>query len=137
MRDARKVILDSREREIIQRHARSRSLPARIVERSRIVLLAADGLQNKQVAYELRITPEKAARWRNRFLNGGVAALEKDAPRPGRRPKISVEKVNEVVFKTTQEAPQNAVHWSTRAMARAVGVSEATVRRIWHSHGLS
>ena len=62
---------------------------ARIVERARIVLLAADGMQDKQIAPELGITPEKAARWRNRFLDGGLAALEKDAPRPGRRRTIT------------------------------------------------
>ena len=59
-------------------------MPARLVERARIVLLAADGWQDKDIAAELRMTPEKAARWRNRFLDGGLAALEKDAPRHGR-----------------------------------------------------
>jgi transposase len=107
-----------------------------LVERARIVLRAADGWQNKAIAAELGIMPEKAARWRNRFLCGGIAALQKDAPRPGRPRTVAPTKVTEIVDKTTQEKPPAATQWSTRTMAAAVGVSEATVRRIWHAHGL-
>jgi transposase len=66
----------------------------------------------------------------------GLAGLEKDAPRPGRTPTITAAKVREVVRKTTQEKPAQATHWSTRSMAEAVGLSEKSVRRIWHKHGL-
>jgi len=111
-------------------------MPARLVERARIVLRAADGLQDKQIAEELSITPEKAARWRNRFLDGGLNALRKDAPRPGGPRTISDRRIAQVVEKTTQEKPNNATHWSTRTMAAAVGLSEASIRRIWHAHGL-
>jgi len=106
------------------------------VERARIVLLAATGMQDKHIAAKLRITPEKAARWRNRFLDGGLTALDKDAPRPGRTPTITSAKIQEVVRRTTQEKPPNATHWSTRSMAQATGLSEKSVRRIWHRHGL-
>jgi len=98
--------------------------------------MAATGLQDREIAATLKITPEKAARWRNRFLDGGVAALEKDAQRPGRTPAITAKKVREVIRRTTQEKPDNATHWSTRTMAKAVGLSEKRVRRIWHKHGL-
>jgi transposase len=80
--------------------------------------------------------PEKAARWRNRFLDGGLGALDKDAPRPGRPTTITPAKIQEVVRKTTQEKPSNATHWSTRVMANAAKLSEKSVRRIWHKHGL-
>ena len=136
MRVARGVILNSEQRQQLERQARARSLPARQVERARIVLRAADGWQDKDIASELGITPEKAARWRNRFLDGGFAALQKDAPRPGRSHTVATDKVQEIVHKTTQEKPTAATHWSTRTMAVAVGVSAATVRRIWHAHGL-
>jgi transposase len=106
------------------------------VERARIVLLAAAGMQDKQIAAKLRIMPEKAARWRNRFLDGGLAALDKDAPRPGRPSTITQARIQEVVRKTTQEKPANATHWSTRTMAAATSLSEKSVRRIWHRHGL-
>lgn len=136
MRVARPVTLDPEQRQALQRQARARSLPARIVERARIVLRAAAGLQDKEIAAELGIQPEKAARWRKRFLNGGLAALQKDAPRPGRPRVITEAKVKSVVEKTTRQKPANATHWSTRTMAAAAGVSEASVRRIWRAHGL-
>ena len=136
MRVARPVILSPEQREALEARARARSAPARSVERARIVLLAGAGMQNKQIAAQLGITPEKVARWRNRFLDGGLAALERDAPRPGRTPVISPAKIQEVVRRTTQEKPDNATHWSTRTMARAAGISEKSVRRIWHQHGL-
>lgn len=136
MRVARPVILNSEQRQALEQQARARSLPARQVERARIVLRAADGCQDKDIAAELGVTPEKAARWRNRFLQGGIAALRKDAPRPGRPRTVPADKVKQIVDKTTQEKPPAATHWSTRLMAAAVGVSEATVRRIWHAHGL-
>jgi transposase len=99
-------------------------------------LRAANGEQNKQIAMQMGIMPEKAARWRNRFLEGGIAALEKDAPRPGRTRIISDRAVNKVVAMTLRQKPANATHWSTRTMAAAAGISEASVRRIWHAHGL-
>ena len=136
MRVAPLIVLNSEQRRLLEQQARARSLPARHVERARIVLRAADGWQDKEIAAELGIMPEKAARWRKRFLRGGVAALQKDAPRPGRPHTVSSAKVKEIVDKTTQEKPVQATHWSTRTMAAAVGVSEATVRRIWHAHGL-
>jgi transposase len=136
MRVARKVELNSGDRTALEQQARGRSLPARVVERSRIVLLAADGLQDREIAAELGITPEKAARWRNRFLDGGWEALAKDAPRLGRARTVTDRKVAWIVKLTTSAKPANATHWSTRTMAERTGVSEATVRRIWRAHGL-
>jgi transposase len=98
--------------------------------------LAADGKQDLEIAAEIGISNQKAARWRKRFLQLGLAGLEKDAPRPGRTPTITAAKVREVVRKTTQEKPANATQWSTRTMAEAAGLSEKSVRRIWHKHGL-
>ena len=136
MRVARPITLNPEQRQTLEQQSRARSRPARQVERARIVLRAADGCQDKEIAAELGITPEKAARWRNRFLDGGLEALAKDAPRPGRPRTMSPHKVNQIIEKTTQEKPAAATHWSTRTMAAVVGVSEATVRRIWHAHGL-
>ena len=136
MRVAPRVDLSSENRAVLEQQARGRSLPARLVERSRIVLRAADGLQDREIAAELGITPEKAARWRKRFLAGGVEALAKDAPRPGRGRTIKDRKVASIVRLTTSSKPANATHWSTRSMAEKAGVSEATVRRIWRAHGL-
>jgi transposase len=136
MRIAPAIILSSDQRVALERCARSRSLPARVVERARIVLLAAEGRQDKEIATELKMTPKKVSRWRKRFLTLGMTGLQRDAPRPGRTRKITASFVRRVVNMTTRQKPPNATHWSTRSMARAVGVSEASVRRIWHSHGL-
>ena len=109
---------------------------ARVVLRARIVLLAGEGKQDLKIAHLLSIVPRTAARWRSCFLHDDIAGLEHDAPRPGRTPSISPELVRMIIAKTTQERPSHATHWSTRTMAAVAGISEASVRRIWRSHGL-
>ena len=136
MRIAAPVEVSSEQRTALEGMARQRSLPLRVVERARIVLLAADGLENKQIAQRLHSTQEKAARWRKRFLAGGITALQKDAPRPGKPRTITDQEVKKVVEMTLHRKPANATHWSTRTMARAADISEASVRRIWRAHGL-
>lgn len=136
MRVARPVLLTPEQRAALEQRARARSLPARTVERARIVLRAADGQQDVQIAQELGITPQKAARWRHRFLDGGLAALERDAPRSGGPRTITDRRIQQVIRKTTQDKPAAGTQWSTRSMAAVMGLSEASVRRIWHAHGL-
>jgi len=136
MRIAPVITLSPEERTVLECQARSRSLPVRVVERARIVLWAAAGQQDKEVAARMATTPKKVSRWRKRFLALGVAGLEKDAPRPGRKPKIGTRLRQRVVTMTTRQQPTNATHWSTRTMAAAVGISESSVRRIWRAHGL-
>lgn len=137
MRVAPVVELSPQQREVLEQHSRARSLPARVVERARKVLLAAEGKQNKETAEQLGIGVQKAARWRARFLALGVSGLEKDAPRPGRMLRITPAEVARVVRMTTQDKPANATHWSTRTMAAAAGIGGASVRRIWRQHGLN
>src|SRR5260370_42634656 len=108
MRVARPVVLSSEQQEVLEARARAGSAPARSVERARIVLLAGAGLQDQQIAAKLKITPAKAARWRNRFLDGGLATLDKDAPRPGRPPTITPAKIQAVILKTTRRNSPDA-----------------------------
>ena len=136
MRAAPAILLNPEQTTALERLARARSEPARVVERARIVLLAAAGLENKQIAQRMGIMPETAARWRGRFLEGGIAALYKDAPRRGKPRTITDRQVKRVVEMTLHQKPVNATHWSTRSMARAAGISEASVRRLWRAHGL-
>ena len=136
MRIAPAIELTPDQQSILETQARSRSLPARVVERSRVVLLAASGEQDKEIARSLHMTPKKVSRWRKRFLRLGLAGLEKDAPRPGRTPKINARLIKRVVDMTTRQKPAQATQWSTRTMAEAAGISEASVRRIWRAHGL-
>jgi transposase len=136
MRIAPPIAIDEATRKELERLSRKRSMEARVVLRSRIVLLAVDGMQNKQIAEQLGVSTRMVGLWRGRFIEYGVEGLLKDAPRPGRTPRITAEMVDAVVAKTTQSTPANATHWSTRTMARVTGISEASVRRIWHAHGL-
>src|SRR3974377_2108134 len=136
MRIAPPVVIDSSQKAVVERWARSRSLPARQVERARVVLLASEGKTDLEIAAELRIGNHKVARWRKRFLKLGLSGIEKDASRRGRKPAIPASVKLEVVHKTTQCSPANATHWSTRTMASEIGISEATMRRIWHANGL-
>jgi transposase len=133
VRVAPQIALTDTQRSVLSAYARGRSVPKRIVERANIILQAAEGRQDREIAAALRLGRHTVARWRSRFLQSGVKGIEKDAPRPGRVRKIDSE---EIIRKTTQEKPDNATHWSTRTMACALGISEASVRRAWHAHGL-
>ena len=130
------IMLSEAERTELEKLARGRSIPARLVQRARIVLKAASGMQSKDIAKELKISRPTIQLWRERFLALRLNGLEKDAPRPGRIPKISGGKVNAIVEATLHTTPANATHWSTRTMAFAQGVSKATVQRIWKVHNL-
>src|SRR6202163_3588697 len=118
MRVAPPIDLTPEQREALEQCARARSLSVRLVERARIVLLAAAGKQDKDVAAEQGITAQKVARWRKRFLALGMAGLEKDASRPGRTPSISAAKVKRVIQKTTREKPAHAIHWKRSSQPR-------------------
>ncbi|MCI0550551.1 MAG: IS630 family transposase [Anaerolineae bacterium] len=120
----------------LQKFATGRRVPMRLVQRARIIQKAAAGVENQEIARELGVSRPTVQLWRDRFLALRVAGLEKDAPRPGRLPKISAKKVKDIVDATLHSKPTDATHWSTRAMAKAQGLSEATVRRIWKEHGL-
>jgi len=136
MRVAKAIVLEAEIRRKLEQQARGRSTAARVVLRSRIVLLAADGLLNKQIAATLNVAPRMVTLWRGRFLELGIEGLLKDAPRPGRTPSITTEVTASLIAKTTQSTPANATHWSTRTMAREMGVSKASVSRIWRANGL-
>jgi transposase len=135
-RRAVSIILTPSEAEALTGWAQSRTLPVRVVERARIIQMAANGVQSQEIARVLGLSRPTVQLWRQRFLGLRLAGLEKDAPRPGRIPKISDRKVRRIVEATLHSKPENATHWSTRLMAKAQGVSEATVRRIWKQHQL-
>ena len=103
--------------------------------RSRIVLLCADGADNKTVADRLRVTPTTVGKWRSRFVERRLDGLS-DEPRPGRPPVISVEQVEDVVVATLESTPKNATHWSRAKMAERSGLSKSTIGRIWKTFEL-
>ncbi len=137
MRVAPVITLTDLQRSELESLAAGRRTEVRVSERARIILLAGSGKQNTQIADLLGIDRVTVATWRRRYLQWGVVGILKDAPRAGRRRTAgAAAKAEEIVRKTTQEKPAGATHWSCRAMAKVVGVSEATVRRVWHEHGL-
>jgi len=136
MRVAAAVELSDEQRQQLEKQARARSVSVRLAQRSKMILQAAAGLSDSRIGVELGVKRQTVARWRSRFNRLGLPGIEKDAPRPGRKPQISAKRVKQIVRMTTQEKPSAATHWSTRSMAQAAGISEASVRRIWKKHGL-
>ena len=136
MRTARTIELTAEERATLEMWSRGRRTSARLVLRAKIVLAAAAGQRNDEIATACVTAKSTVVRWRNRFATQRVAGIEHDAPRAGRKSTIPTATVETILRKTTQETPVDATHWSTRTMAKAVGVSKATVNRIWRAQGL-
>jgi transposase len=136
MRIAAQVELSEAQRKQLETWATGRKIPVRLVERAKMILLAAQGKTDKEIGAELGVWRRTVARWRARFIADGQTGIEQDKTRPERKPKISARKVKAIVALTTQQRPDNATHWSTRSMAAESGVSAASVRRIWQAHGL-
>lgn len=135
-RTALSIVLSESEREVLSAWSRSRKLPCRQVQRAQIVLMAADGRRNQGIALRLHISRPTVQLWRERFLDLRLGGLEKDAPRPGRKPKLALAKINRVVAATLTSTPIGATHWSVRSMARAQKLSRSAVHRIWRRHDL-
>jgi len=136
MRRAVKITLESSERAELERLKNGRRVSVRLAERSAIVLHAADGLENQEIAKVMGISRQKVGRWRSRYAERGLKGIEKDAPRPGRLPQISKARRAEVVRRTLHEKPEGQTHWSRATMAKATGLSESTIGRIWREYGL-
>jgi transposase len=130
------ITLADDERQTLVSWSRGRSTPARLVLRAKIVLAAAEGTMNKDIAIQVGTSKKTVSLWRNRFAQARLAGIEHDAPRPGRTPSIPTATVERILHLTTQAKPTAATHWSTRTLAKEVGVSKATVQRIWSAHGL-
>jgi transposase len=136
MRVAKAVQLTDEERGALAKWARGRCIPARLVQRARIVLAAAEGRQNRQIALELGCTKRTVATWRNRFIDLRLDGIRQDAPRGGRKPAQRSRFEAEIIRKTTQELPPNATQWSKRSLAQALGCSDSLVQRVWRDNGL-
>lgn len=135
MRKAPTVALSDEVRERLEKLSRGRSVEVRVAERATIVLLAAGGLENTEIAARLGVRRHTVGKWRTRFVEGGEEAILQDAPRSGRKP--DAEAVAEILRMTTQERPPGgATHWSTRTLAAEVGVSRTFVQRTWKAHNL-
>lgn len=113
-----------------------RNTPQKLVWRARIVLLWSEGAGVAAIVRTLGKTKRTAYRWRDRYIECGVAGLAHDASRPGRKPPLSAAVIAGVVEMTLRERPPAATHWTARKLAKAVGLSHTSVQRIWAAHGL-
>ena len=114
----------------------SRTAAHREVQRARALLLAADGVANTRIASEVGVTATTVRAWRSRFEAQGLTKFAKVAPGRGRKATIPQEVVEEIVDLTQNSTPEGETHWSTRTMAKRVGVSKDTVQRVWSARGL-
>lgn len=133
MRVAPTVDLTDEQKKELTKLARSKRTSVRLAQRAQIVLLAAQGLQNKDIAGQLGVGRVQVARWRERYLQSGLTGIERDLPRGAPPVKVDVSKLVEL---TAHSTPQAATHWSTRKMAAVLKVSASTVMRHWQAHGL-
>ena len=133
MRVAPEIVLTEAEHAELAKLVRSKLTSVRLAQRARIVLLAAEGMQNKAIAQQLGVGRVQVARWRERYAEARLAGIERDLPRGAPPTKVDVARLVEL---PTQTKPKAATHWSTRTMAAELGVSAASVSRHWRANGL-
>jgi transposase len=136
MRVAKTIELDERTDRELRVLSQRKRIEVRLQQRARIVLLAAKGKQNKEIAAEVGLDRRQVALWRARFLEGGIEALRKDAPRSARPASVMSQMESRIVQATLHEKPANATHWSTRTLAEHLGIGATTVRTAWRRNGL-
>ena len=136
MRTSKRIDASDKDRVQLNHLVRNGNTPQKLALRARIVLLSADGVSTGKIIRQLGTTTPTITRWRNRYETIGIPGLLKDRSRPGRKQRIEEAKVREVVDRTLQEKPSHATHWSTRSLAAVVGLSPASIQRIWKAHGL-
>jgi transposase len=124
------------QRAVLEKLIRSHTAPHRDVQRAQALLMAADGFANTRIAREVGVSPTTVSNWRGRFGEDGLKDFSSVKPGRGRKPSIPASKVEEIVRLTMQQTPEGQTHWSCRTMAARVGLSPATVQRIWAARGL-
>jgi transposase len=129
------LVLTDDERAKLLTWSRRPTTAQRLALRAKIVLAAAEGQSNTVIAADLRVTLPTVGKWRSRFLEHRLDGLT-DEPRPGPPRTITDAHVEDVVTKTLETKPRNATHWSTRGMAKASGLSQTAISRIWRAFGL-
>ena len=136
MRIAQTIKLTEEETQTLTSWSRGRRTPVRLMRRAKIVLLAAEGRENKTIAELLGMNRRHVGRWRQRFAQKRLAGIAKDAPRGGRKATKRNRVTALIIETTTQKKPANATHWSTRTLAKALGIDKSMVQRVWHANGL-
>jgi transposase len=133
---AQPLTISSEQEAMLQSWIRAHHTSQQVVVRCRIILKAAEGMPNNQIAQQLGIRRPTVLLWRRRFSEGGPAALTQVKEGRGRKASIAAAQVKRLIEATLKTTPAGATHWSCRSMAKAQGISPATVQRIWDAHGL-
>lgn len=128
--------MKAEQKKTLEAWVRAKTTPQRVVLRSRICLLAAEGTSNNRIARELETSRPTVLLWRERFMKQGPQGLSEDAPHGPSKNRLGSQKVRNIIEATLHTLPKGATHWSTRTMAKDQGVSHTTVARIWDAHGL-
>jgi len=136
MRVAQSIVLTENEFRTLSRWSRGRRTATRLMKRGKIVLMAAEGEQNKTIAERLGMDSRQVSRWRRRFVQKRLAGIERDLPRGGRKPTKRDQLAAVIIERTTQTKPSNATHWSVRTMASTLGIDKSMVQRVWQASGL-
>ena len=131
-RKASRIKLSADERAVLDRRVRRRKIARADAQRAEIILRAADGLNNCEIAGVVGVTRQTVRTWRDRFAKHRLNGID-DEPRCGAPRKIGDDWIEEIVTKTLETKPADATHWSTRGMAKAAGVSASSVHRIWQA----
>ncbi|HEY8839646.1 MAG TPA: IS630 family transposase [Candidatus Dormibacteraeota bacterium] len=136
MTPAAALVMSDGQREALGVLARSQTAPHRQVQRAEALLLAADGVANTRIAEQVGVNPSTVRAWRTRFAEEGLAKLGRVRAGRGRKSTIAQDTIEEIVELTRNSKPAGQTHWSCRTMAARVGVSSATVQRVWAARGL-
>ncbi|WP_332748237.1 IS630 family transposase [Hydrogenophaga sp.] len=136
MRVAQAIEPDAKTTSELLTLSKGRRVEARVQQRARVILLAAQGWQNKDIAEEVKLDRRQVALWRRRFIEGGVQALLQDASRSGRAPSVTSAVESHILSTTLYEQPVAAARWSTRTLASYLGLSATTIRRVWRRNGI-
>ena len=136
MRVAQSIKLTENEIKTLTSWSRGRRTPTRLMKRAKMVLMAAEGEQDKTIAKGLGIDRRQVSRWRRRFIEKRLTGIEKDLPRGGRKATKREQMAPLIIEKTTQTKPSNATHWSVRTLADTLGIDKSMVQRVWHASGL-
>jgi transposase len=129
------LTLTDKERATLERWSRRRNSGQALALRSRIVLACAEGASSAEVVKRLGVSRPTVTKWRSRFVARRLEGLA-DEPRPGAARTIGDEQVEQVLVTTLETTPADATHWSTRSLARHLGMSQSAISRIWRAFGL-
>ena len=136
MRVAEVIELDANTERELRALSKGRRVEARVQQRASVILLAAQGWQNKDIADRVMLDRRQVALWRRRFMDGGLDALRQDAVRTGRTPSVTQALETHILSTTLHEQPPDAAQWSSRTLAAHLGLSATTIRRVWQRNGI-